>query len=130
VSRLAVEHDLLGAALEDVASFNSLAVGRRALHSDAVLPWAAYEDGTLPCKWWQDTLFAGAIAEWRIEGVERSSVLPETDVRKIVGRGVESMSRAEIIHISAITEKRHEEALGIRHMRIEKIEQEPWRWYS
>jgi len=42
-----------------------LDAGREVLHSDGVLPWAAYPRGVLVAGWRQDARFCAAVTEWR-----------------------------------------------------------------
>jgi hypothetical protein len=54
-----------GRRLERAVAKHRVREGRRLLNTGGVLPWATFEDGGLPKRWWRERAFLDALEEWQ-----------------------------------------------------------------
>jgi hypothetical protein len=109
----------LGQAEHDISR------GRARLHGDGVLPWAAYEAGSVEPEWWLSRRFADAIQRWRFEALTNPSPRPRRQtlwsqhLRGLIGL-------AALLQLIADSAKRLLDP-G-RAARLAELERDPWRW--
>jgi hypothetical protein len=83
-------------------SKRDIAAGRRSLHDHGVLPWAVYDAGSVPRRWWVDETFWQAIRAWEREAILHPQPPEEPPLAVSLHRHQERLeSIARLLHRAA-----------------------------